>query len=115
MDTIARIIKGLSVHDSYEYDQTQKAKVGNVMGEKRLMYAVLMDALEVINGRLTAGTYSLSESKESIRKEAIKWLWKNDYEWPCSFVNICEHFNLDPEAVRKEIAAREKTNKVGLE
>ena len=112
MDTITRIMRGLSVHDSYEYDQTQKATLGNVMGEEKLLYAVLLDALHTIDGRLTAGTYSAAkESKKSIREEALRWIWKNDYEWPCSFVNICEHFHLDVEAVRKQIAAREKVRK----
>src|SRR5713101_4586515 len=65
-------------------------------GEIALMRAVLEDAVNcfqkqfVKNGRRT----------QRLAREAEEWLFRNDYHWPFSFVNICAVLGLDPEYVR---------------
>jgi hypothetical protein len=110
MDPLIRFINAMMrSNDTYDYDRAQTPTLGNFSPEMALMAAVLEDALAVIDGKVTAGTYfAAKESKELLRRQTIKWMWMNDTEWPFSFVNICEHFHLDPQAVRKRIAARVK-------
>src|SRR5713101_4192774 len=65
-------------------------------GEIALMRAVLEDAVNcfqkqfVKNGRRT----------QRLAREAEEWLFRNDYHWPFSFVNICAVLGLDPEYIR---------------
>ena len=37
--------------------------------------------------------------------EAECWVFTTDWDWPFSFVNLCELFGFDPEAVRRALRA----------
>ena len=73
---------------------------GPAPGEKRLMRAVLKDALELLfkwdgtedrrGGRLLA--------------ETQRWLGSDDTRWPFSFLNVCDALGLDPSCVQKGLA-----------
>jgi len=98
---------------NYEYDRVNRATLGVLTGEARLMLRVLEDALDVIHGRITAGTYSLLEkTKNANFEEAIEWFESDDTDSPFSSVNICERFGYDHSAVRK--AVREAVRKAEL-
>jgi hypothetical protein len=73
---------------------------GPAAGEKRLMLAVLRDALCVIL------KYAAAEHGRDRRLflEAKRWIASNDTEWPCSFVNVCETLGLEPACVRRRLA-----------
>ena len=66
-------------------------------GEVALLYAILDDAIECLQkGRREKGWNYVREAQE-----AEAWLFAEDYEWPFSFVNICEHLGLDPTYLRR--------------
>ncbi len=65
-------------------------------GERALMWAVFADGVE---------TYRRNARQANARqradfREAEAWVGKDDWEWACSFVNLCEMFGFDPDAVR---------------
>jgi hypothetical protein len=64
--------------------------------EKRLMAAVLEDALDV---------YYRSDTKRTAgrRQEAYEWIWADDPRWPFSFRCICDILDLDADAIRSRI------------
>ena len=66
-------------------------------GEVALLYAILDDAIRCLqNGRWEKGWDHVRAAQE-----AEAWLFADDYEWPFSFVNICEHLRLDPTYLRR--------------
>lgn len=73
--------------------------------ERRLMRAVLVDAIEIYLSRIDA------ESVEARRElaEVRRWFRSGDRTWPFSFERVCEALDLDPERVRAALrAARER-------
>lgn len=64
--------------------------------EKRLMIAVLKDALLVVR------RYQASEGPWAQRqlREAEEWFASHDTSWPFAFERICEELALDPDHVR---------------
>lgn len=65
--------------------------------EKRLMFAVLDDAVRSYQ------TYVLAQASANKRlfRDAEKWIWDNDWDWPFSFCNICDVLGLDPYFLRR--------------
>ena len=41
--------------------------------------------------------------------DAMRYVFRDDREWPLSFTNLCRHFELDPGMVRKMIRAHPET------
>lgn len=65
--------------------------------EKRLMLAILKDAVSIFQADLFA-----TNVKSSRRYEQAKdWITETDGDWVFSFGNICEHLGLNPAYVRK--------------
>jgi hypothetical protein len=70
-------------------------------GEKRLMLAVLTDAIEILlKGPGTNGR------RRGLYDETANWMRRNDTAWPYSFVNVCDVLGLDADAVRQTVARR---------
>jgi DNA-binding transcriptional regulator YdaS (Cro superfamily) len=69
-------------------------------GEKRLMLAVLADAID----SLLRGATATSERRRRLCAEAEAWFQSDDVVWPFSFVNLCEALGLDPSYVRQRLA-----------
>jgi hypothetical protein len=65
-------------------------------GEVSLMWAVFADGIDCY--RRNAHASSLRQRTEF--KEAEFWVLATDWDWPFSFVNLCEAFGFDPVAVR---------------
>lgn len=70
-------------------------------GERRLMLAVLEDAINVY------GWKANDWKGRTMREEVRRWFAATDYTWPFSFVNICDVLGLEAEAVRRALAQRE--------
>jgi hypothetical protein len=71
-------------------------------GEKRLMLALLTDAIEV----LMKGRHANDPRRRLLFEETVEWFADDDPKWPCSFVNVCEALGLDAGAVRTTLARR---------
>jgi hypothetical protein len=69
--------------------------------EQRLLRAVLEEALaELAAGRMAAA----SPLDNRRRLELLDWFASHDRSWPCSFENVCDAIDLDPERVRGKLA-----------
>ena len=69
--------------------------------EKRLMLAVLTDAIDV----LLRGP-AVNGPRHHLYEDTAGWLGSEDTEWPYSFVNICDALGLDVESVRTALTHR---------
>jgi hypothetical protein len=78
-----------------QYFDTLRAKTA-LEPEKRLMLAVLEDAVHCFQDNLAAE----SDTKKKLFAEAEEWILGNDDEWTFSFASICDVFGLNPEYVR---------------
>ena len=67
--------------------------------EKRLMFAVLLDAVECFK------KFAPLRPSRSHRffKDAEEWIFENNHEWPFSFINICEAVGINPRHVRGDL------------
>lgn len=72
-------------------------------GEKRLMIAVLKDAVEC----LEKYRGSRSSTGRSNYENAIEWVMDNSTDWLFSFTNICDLLGFDPEYLRDVLLKRE--------
>lgn len=70
-------------------------------GEKRLMRAVLLDAVQVYLERF--GIDDVIARRELA--EVQRWFRSDDRTWPFAFENVCEALDLDPERVRRGLRA----------
>jgi hypothetical protein len=72
---------------------------GHPCGERALMWAVFADGIECY--RRNAHPTSLEQEIEF--EEAERWVWSTDWDWPFSFVNLCEAFGFDPAGLRQAL------------
>jgi hypothetical protein len=73
-----------------------EARMPGLDGERRLMLAVLEDAIVVYQ------RYALARDPEKRQEctEAREWIASRDTSWPFSFDNICNVLGIDPEYIR---------------
>jgi hypothetical protein len=73
---------------------------GHFQPERRLLFAILQDAVECFQ------KYRCARGNKASRlfKDATAWFFEDDYEWPFSFINICESFGIDPGYLRKGLS-----------
>lgn len=72
-------------------------------GEKRLMIAVLKDAVECLDKYRG----SKSSAGQCQYQSAIEWVEDTDTDWLFSFTNICDLLGFDPEYLRDVLLKRE--------
>ena len=72
-------------------------------GEKRLMLAVLKDAVEC----LEKYRGSRSSAARSNYENAIEWVMDNSTDWLFSFTSICDLLGFDPQYLREVLLKRE--------
>jgi hypothetical protein len=72
---------------------------GHLSGERALMWAVLADGIDCY--RRNAHATSLQQRSEFHNAE--RWVLSTDWDWPFSFVNLCELFGFDPKGVRRAL------------
>ncbi len=68
----------------------------NLSGERALMWAVFADGIDTYRRSAHAGSLRQRADFE----EAEDWVLSTDWEWPFSFVNLCETFGFNPDGVR---------------
>jgi hypothetical protein len=71
----------------------------HLSGEHALMWAVLADGIECY--RRNAHATSAQQRLEF--RDAEAWIARTDWDWPFSFVNLCEMFGFDPAGVRRAL------------
>ncbi len=67
--------------------------------ERRLMFAVLLDA---INRVLRPGIRVRQRASQLVWKE-LAWFRSRDFSAPFSFVNLCEALGVDPNRLRRNL------------
>ena len=72
------------------------AREGGLVRERRLMLAVLQDAVECYQ------KYALARDPRGtlLFDDAQDWIESGEREWPFSYENICEVLSLNPEYIR---------------
>src|SRR5512141_2804831 len=65
--------------------------------ERRLVVAILEDAVECFHKHLFARDYKARQLFE----DAEMWILSEDRDWPFSFENICELLDLNPQYLRR--------------
>ena len=77
-------------------EQFWGARACPLSGERALMWAVLADGIDSYR----RNAHPVSVQQQIDFDEAERWLLATDWEWPFSFVNLCEAFGFDPAGVR---------------
>ena len=72
-------------------------------GEKRLMIAILKDAVECLDKYRSART-SVGRSQY---QNALEWVQDKSTDWLFSFTNICDLLGFDPDYLREVLLKRE--------
>ena len=72
-------------------------------GEKRLMIAILKDAVECLDKYRGAR----SSSGRSHYQNALEWVQDKSTDWLFSFTNICDFLGFDPDYLREVLLKRE--------
>ena len=82
----------LAIHQYSDYQGTSGRQP-----ERSLMFAVLLDAIECFQ------KYALLDDEYATRlfRETEKWILEENREWPFSFINICEAFEINPQYLRQ--------------
>ena len=81
-----------------------------VRGEKRLMLAVLEDALDCFQKY----AFARDNHGRQLFDEAYEWIGSPNREWFFSFENICETLEINPEYLRRGLD-RWRTRGVGMQ
>jgi hypothetical protein len=76
------------------------AREGGLVRERRLMLAVLEDAVECYQ------KYALARDPRGrlLFEDACEWIQSGEREWPFSYENICEVLSLHPEYIRRGLS-----------
>ena len=73
-------------------------------GEIALMWAVFADGIDCFRRNVGATTGQGRLDFE----EAEAWIFATDWDWPFSFVNLCEVFGFNPNSVRWQLQLRKQ-------
>ncbi len=92
------VVEHLLAADGALPEQLWRSEFGSVhlSGERALMWAVFTDGID--SYRRNAGAAAIHRRIEFAETES--WLLHTDWDWPFSFVNLCEVFGFDPAGVR---------------
>lgn len=82
-----------------QYFPTPELFQGRAQGERRLLLAILQDALECIRKY----AFSKEHTHKKLFREAEEWISSSNPAWLFSFDNICTIFNLNPDYIRSQV------------
>lgn len=68
-------------------------------GEQALMLAVLEDGIRCFQESLRNPRLK----PRLLARQAEQWILSDDWDWPFSFNNVCDHLGLEPRAVRSTL------------
>ena len=100
-DFLARILEPDVFLPSQFYGTTGLSR--KLEGEKRLMIAILKDAVECLDKYRTART----SAGRSHYENALEWVQDKGTDWLFSFTNICDLLGFDPDYLRSQLLRRE--------
>jgi hypothetical protein len=100
-DFLARIVEPDIFLPSQFYGPSGLSR--KLEGEKRLMIAILKDAVECLEKYRSAKT----AAGRCQYQNAIEWVRDPDTEWLFSFTNICDLLGFDPQYMREVLLKRE--------
>jgi len=100
-DFLARILEPDVFLPSQFYGTSSLSR--KLEGEKRLMIAILKDAVECLDKYRD----SHSSSGRSHYLNALEWVEDKSTEWLFSFTNICDLLGFDPDYMREVLLKRE--------
>jgi hypothetical protein len=89
----------------WQADKTATYEFGAVFGrvlhtpEKRLLVALLLDALSQFDKVRNARRPRDAQTREELRA----WFFAEDLSWPFSFENVCAHLGIEPNAIRDQL------------
>ena len=104
-DYLARILEPDTFLPSQFYGNRVLSR--QLEGEKRLMLAILKDAVECLEKYRGARSSSGGE----LYQNALEWIEDKSTGWLFSFNNICEFLGFDPDYLREFLLKRE--HKIG--
>ena len=87
-----------SIHSLSEADFLDVYKTRPTLPEKRLLFAILLDAVECFQ------KYAGHEDNR-LFKETEEWIFEDDHGWAFSFINICDALEINPLYLRKGFLA----------
>lgn len=79
---------------------TQRERRNAQSSIRRLMYAILEDAVSVYTSEVRSSRQSRTF------QQTRRWIDSNDRQWVFSFLRICEALDLDPEYIRRGVRTR---------
>lgn len=82
----------------------------NLQPEKRLMLAVLEDAVALYQRHLL----STRPHERQDFDETTAWIWSEDRMWPFSFLNVCDHLDLNADRIRGGLTGWAERRRAGL-
>ena len=103
-DFLARILEPDTVLPSQFYGKMGLSR--QLEGEKRLMLAVLKDAVECLEKYRRS---RVSTSRE-LYHNALAWVEDKNTDWLFSFTNVCDLLGFDPDYLRESLLKREHKN-----
>jgi hypothetical protein len=83
-----------------QYFETLRRKVP-LEPEKRLMWAILAGAVDCYQKYLADPRDKHSEEFSEVES----WIMESDSDWFCSFDNVCENLEIDPQYLRRGLLA----------
>ena len=100
-DFLARILEPDTFLPSQFYGNGGLSR--HLEGERRLMIAILKDAVECLEKYRGAK----SSAGRALYENAVEWIEDKNMGWLFSFSNICDLLEFDPEYLRKFLLKRE--------
>jgi len=75
-----------------------RVPLATVCPETALMYAVLEDALLDFQKQ-----FEVDRRRNQQARQAEAWFFSDDFDWPLSFVSICDVLRLQPKFIRTKL------------
>ena len=108
-DFLARILEPDIFLPSHFYGSAGLSRT--LEGEKRLMIAILKDAVECLEKHRG----SRNSAGRCLYRSALEWVEDSSTDWLFSFTNICDFLGFDPAYVRLVLLKRENRYSKPLE
>lgn len=100
-DFLARILEPETFLPSQFYGNSGLSR--QLEGEKRLMLAILKDAVECLEKYRRSRTVIGKE----LYQNALEWVEDRSGDWLFSFRNVCDFLGFDPDYLRESLLKRE--------
>src|SRR5918992_4799036 len=101
-DFFAKILEPDTMLPFQFYGKTQLS--GQVDGQRKLMLAILQDAVECLEKYRT----SKSSVHQELYQNALNWVRDPGADWLFCFTNVCDFLGFDPTFMRESLLAREE-------